>query len=339
MRKFLAFPPPRRRRDFRFAAAGEPRRRRGGIAAEQRPAIASKRSARDRQHSARDARQAGANARSSDHPSAAATHADARANRRRCISGARPASSGRRSQHRRRNARQRRRAIQRRRAVGNGGSVAATMTAAASDDPTDAARNGDRAHLAGPKIVEPAADSTRQPAAARAARCRGHPATARRSSADPREGTQPPLRADSRTARTASATGTPTGATTIATTGAAGATITGRTSTSAFITIRSAGIISRRDRLAAVAELLQQPLLDQRSVAYRLPYRAAGHALDSLLGRRPAGRHVHRRGRGRDPQLLLVDAPGPLVEGALRPCRGAPLHCGIHLIPSKDPCR
>src|SRR5258705_4283208 len=84
------------------------------------------------------------------------------------------------------------------------------------------------------------------------------------------------------------------------------------------------GLSALADRLAAVAELLQQPLLDQRSVRLSPALCAARLSLDSLLGRRDPGRHLHWRSRGRDPQLLLVDSPNPLIEGALRHCRRAP---------------
>ena len=49
----------------------------------------------------------------------------------------------------------------------------------------------------------------------------------------------------------------------------------------------------------------------------RLPPAYAGDALDPLLVRRAAGRHLDRRGRRRDLRLLLVEAPIQLVEGAL----------------------
>ena len=78
-----------------------------------------------------------------------------------------------------------------------------------------------------------------------------------------------------------------------------------------------------------MAELLRQQLLDQRSLAVPPALCAAGVPLDPLLQRRPAGRHVHAAGRRRDPRLLLVDAAQPLIEGALRHSRSAPLHRGL----------
>ena len=77
------------------------------------------------------------------------------------------------------------------------------------------------------------------------------------------------------------------------------------------------------DRLAAVAELLQQSLLDQRSLGVPPALRAPGIPLGSLLGRRAARRYLVRPGRRRDPQLLLVELHLLLIEEALRPSRSA----------------
>ena len=107
---------------------------------------------------------------------------------------------------------------------------------------------------------------------------------------------------------TGAAAGTATGATTAATTGATIATATARSSTSASTTIRSAGVISRSTSAGGCGRIYyRQQLLDQRSVAVPPALCAAGDAVGALLERRAARRHVHRRSRRRDPQLLLVE--------------------------------